>query len=217
MAFLIPIHFCHQNAARLWPLIAALFKISRSVRVLTLLLSALLFQPALLFAEPARSAGEYQIKAVFLYNFTKFVEWPATAFASNDAPLVIAVLGDDPFGPVLDEAIRNEVVRHHPLKVVRIRRGEPVPDCQILFICRSEKDRLEPILKQVHGKPVLTVADFAQAAERGASINLVVTDRVKMEINPAAVAAAHLEISSKLLNIARTVSPAGADSSTAAP
>lgn len=181
---------------------------SRISRCLALLSCWLLCGPSVYAADSDNPvAGEYEVKAVFLYNFTRFVEWPSTAFTSSNAPLVIAVLGNDPFGEILDKAVRNEVIRNHPLVVKRFRSGDPIPDCQMLFICRSDKDRLGEILEKLQHRPVLTVADFSRAAERGAMINLVVKDSVKMEINQAAVAGAGLEISSKLLNIAREVNP----------
>jgi hypothetical protein len=177
-------------------------------RCLALLSCWLLLGPCVVASESDNSvASEYEVKAVFLYNFTRFVEWPANAFASSNAPLVIAILGNDPFGAVLDNAVRNEVIRNHPLVVKRFRGGDPVPECHILFICRSEKERLDEILEKLQRAPVLTVADFNRAAERGAMINLSVKDSVKMEINLPAVTGAGLEISSKLLNIAREVKP----------
>ncbi|HEY9509056.1 MAG TPA: YfiR family protein [Verrucomicrobiae bacterium] len=191
---------------------------SRLSRCLALLSCWLLLGPCVVASESDNSvAGEYEVKAVFLYNFTRFVEWPANAFASSNAPLVIAILGNDPFGDVLDNAVRNEVIRNHPLVVKRFRSGDPVPECQILFICRSEKERLDEILEKLQRAPVLTVADFSRAAERGAMINLIVKDSVKMEINLPAVTGAGLEISSKLLNIAREVKPERAPSSALKP
>ncbi|HLP75753.1 MAG TPA: YfiR family protein [Candidatus Paceibacterota bacterium] len=156
-----------------------------------------------------KSAGEYQVKAVFLYNFTRFVEWPETAFVTTNSPLVIGVLGDDPFGPVLDEAVRGEVVHNHPLSVTRFRRGESISGCHILFVSRSERERLGEIAGQLRNSPTLLVADTQRAAERGAMINLTTQENVRMEINLSAAENAGLRMSSKLLGIAKVVSPSG--------
>ncbi|HYG23559.1 MAG TPA: YfiR family protein [Verrucomicrobiae bacterium] len=174
---------------------------------LLLLLSAGLLLPSLRGAEP-RSAGEYQIKAVFLFNFTKFIEWPEKSFASTNAPFVISIAGEDPLGGILDEVVRSEIVRGRELVVKRVRAGEPAPDCQILFISRAERDRLDEWVASMSGKPTLLVADSPKALERGVMVNLVVRDSVRMEVNPAAAQTAGLQISSKLLNIATVVTPA---------
>lgn len=167
-----------------------------------------LLLPLLNAAEQPRSASEYDIKAVFLYNFTKFTDWPENAFPSTNSPIIIAVAGQDPFGKALDEVMKGEAVRRHPLQVQRLNGGAPIPHCHILFIARSEKDRLDSLLKEVQGRPILTVADTPRAAERGVMVNLVVQESVRMEINQAAIAAARLQVSSKLLSLARIVQAA---------
>jgi YfiR/HmsC-like len=156
--------------------------------------------------EKSGGVGEYQVKAAFLYNFTKFTDWPASAFSSTNAPLVIGILGDDPFGPMLDEVVRGEVVRAHPLVVKRLGADEDLRSCQILFISRSEKHRLPALLSQLKGSPVLTVSDASDFAEQGGMVNFrLVQKTVKLEINQAATEAASLQISGKLLKLARIV------------
>src|SRR5947208_4462362 len=118
---------------------------------------------------PAQTAPaqEYQLKAVFLFNFAQFVEWPPQAFPDRQVPLVIGVLGEDPFGAYLDETVRDEKVNNRPLAVQRYRRVEEIKSCHILFISRSEAGRLEQILARLKGRHILTVADTEGFALRG--------------------------------------------------
>jgi hypothetical protein len=154
------------------------------------------------------AVGEYQVKAVFLFNFTKFVDWPAEAVAATNLPFVIGIVGEDPFGTTLDEAVREELARNRPIVIQRFRSNETIAKCDILFIARSEKDRLNAVLEQVKSQAILTVADTAQAAEQGVMINLSLAQgSVKMEINQNAAAAAGLKVSAKLLSLARIVNP----------
>jgi len=150
--------------------------------------------------------SEYQLKAVFLFNFAQFVEWPAESFSTPAAPFIIGVVGQDPFGEYLDAAVRGETVMGHPLVVKRYRSMDDVEPCQILFIGDSELPRLERILSSVDRRAVLTVSDIDHAAERGAVIQFTnVSNRLRLRINVAAAKAAGLTISSKLLRPAEIV------------
>ncbi len=176
-------------------------------RITAVLLLAL--GPRILAAEAAPSR-EYQIKAAFLLNFTQFVAWPAGAFASDDAPLVIGVLGDDPFGPALEETVRGERVRTHPIVVKRSRRAADLADCQLVFVCRSERSRTAEILRILGGRPALTVSETDDFAKRGGIINFYLEGRkVRFEINAEAAQREGLKISSQLLSLGRIVRPAG--------
>src|SRR6266850_6391116 len=110
---------------------------------------------------PAQTAisKEYQVKATFLYNFSQFVEWPTQAFLEAQSPLVIGVLGDDPFGTYLDELVRGEKVNNHPLVVQRYQRVEEIKTCHLLFISRSEDKELEGIFAGLKDRNILTVGD----------------------------------------------------------
>ena len=155
------------------------------------------------FAQPG--SREYQVKAVFLFNFAQFVEWPAEAFSSPDAPLVIGIVGDDPFGPFLAEVIRDEKPGGHPLEIRHFQRSEQA-DCHILFISRSESSRLQPLLAGLAGKPILTVSDMENAARRGVMIRfLTESNRIRLRINLDATKRAGLTVSSKLLRSAEIV------------
>ena len=150
----------------------------------------------------AAQAGfnEYQLKAVFLFNFAQFVEWPEKAFAGAESPLVIGVLGVDRFGPVLDDTVRDERIGGRKLEIQRYRRVEDVGNCQILFISESESSHLEAILAALKGRSILTVSDADRAARRGVMIHfLTEKKRVRLQINLDAAKLAGLTISSKLL------------------
>lgn len=158
---------------------------------------------------PAASAQstEYDIKAVFLLNFTRFIEWPATEGTTANQPIVIGVLGDDPFGYKLDQAVRGEKVNNRPLVVKRIARLNGSVDCAALFISQSEKHRVGEILNRLNGQPVLTVSDIPQFAEAGGMVGLVSEEgKIRLRINVEVAKAANLAISSKLLRPAQIVS-----------
>ena len=158
-------------------------------------------------AQSAR-ASEYQVKAVFLFNFAQFVDWPASAFPDSTAPLVIGVLGDDPFGPYLDETVRGETVRGRSLEIRRYQNIEDVRTCHILFVSPSEGSRLDDILANLKHRAILTVGDGAAFAQRGGMIRFISErNKIRMRINVAAAQAAQLTISSKLLRAAEIVTP----------
>jgi hypothetical protein len=157
---------------------------------------------------PARAATpqEYQVKAVFLFNFAQFVEWPATAFAGPNAPLVIGVLGEDPFGSALDDTVRGEIINQRPLVVRRFQRIEEVDHCHILFVSRSESKRLETVVAALRGRTILTVGDTEGFALRGVMIRFITEkNRIRLRINLDAARAAALVISSQLLRPAEIV------------
>lgn len=157
-----------------------------------------------------RTAGEYEVKAAFLENFSRFVNWPAAALPRGDTPIVIGIVGDDPFGAVLTEAMESHPVEGHPVRVVHFRWSDTLAGCHILFIAASEVNHLPQILGAVSGFPVLTVADFDAFARRGGAIELKMAgNRVHFEINAGAASAAGLHVSSKLLTLAVRVYAAG--------
>lgn len=157
-------------------------------------------------AGAAAPVSEYQLKAVFLFNFAHFVEWPSAALPSNNAPFVIGVLGKDPFGASLDEVLRGESVNGHPLAVERYHNPGEIGDCQILFIPAAEIGHLEAILTALKGKSTLTVTDADNPAVRGVIIALVTRDnRIRLRIDLQAAKTGNLTISSKLLRPAEIV------------
>jgi hypothetical protein len=150
-------------------------------------------------------ASESDVKAAFLYNFTKFVEWPSAAFADARSPLKICVLGEDPFGKTL-RALMDEEVGGRPLSLLRLDNLSNPAACHVLFISRSEKKRLPQILAALGETPVLTVGDTPEFLEQGGIINFILEgSKVRFEINQEAAERVGIKISSKLLALARNV------------
>ena len=148
---------------------------------------------------------DYQVKAGYLYYFTQFTDWPTNAFASADAPIVIGIVGENPFGNTLDELVqaKGKIVRGHPLVIRRLNAGDDLQSCQILFFCRNEKEQLPALLQKLKGSHVLTVGDDNGFLDKGGMINFVlVQGKVKLEVNATAAEEAGLQISSKLLKLA---------------
>lgn len=152
---------------------------------------------------------ESEVKAVLLYNFTQFVEWPAEAFEAPDSPLIIGVLGPDPFGRALDTTVEGEMVDGHRIEVARFREVEEAVGCHLLFISSSERAASGEILERLQGRPILTVAEFDSFLERGGIVQLHrgPNNKVRLRVNLAAARAASLTLSAKLLRVAETVSP----------
>ncbi len=181
----------------------AFSRLSRlSVRLAAALLACGLWSPGV----GARSASEYELKAAFLYNFAKFVEWPPAVSEGQGDPMVICVVGEDPFGTILDETIKNKTVNGHTIVVRRLKSGHNVKGCHIVFIGSSQKVHLRSILDSLKGTSILTVGDAEGFAELGGVINFtLVEDHIHFEVNVDAAARAHLKISSKLLILAKIV------------
>ena len=168
----------------------------------------LLLLGALRVSAQTTPSKEYQIKAVFLFNFAQFVEWPPAAFASANSPIVIGVLGENPFGAYLDETVRDEKVNNRPLEVQRYRRVDEIKTCHVLFISRSEANRLEQILVSLKDRSILIVGDGDDFVQRGGMIRLATAqNKVRLIINVDAAKAANLTISSKLLRAAELMTP----------
>ena len=150
---------------------------------------------------------EYPLKAVFLFNFAQFTDWPTNAFDKPDSPLVIGVLGDDPFGALLDDAVQDEIVNGRKFVVERYRRVEDIKTCHILFISQSETRRLDKIVTALNGKPVLTVSEIDNSAYNGVCVQFITeNNKIRLRINTDSLKAANLKMSSKLLRVAEIVS-----------
>jgi hypothetical protein len=178
---------------------------SRTPAALFVLLFSLLFSPD--FKCPAQDSAltEYKIKAAFIFNFVKFVEWPPQAFANETSPIVIGVLGQNVFGDNLEQALRNKSIHHRPLQYQEFHSVAEVTNCQVLFIGVSEKKRYSKILGALRGMSVLTVSesDQDQFIEAGGMINFVIQEnRIHFQVNNEAAKSAGLIINSKLLDLA---------------
>jgi YfiR/HmsC-like len=155
----------------------------------------------------AAQPSEYALKSVFLYNFCRFMEWPDWAFSSPSEPLTIGILGDDPFGPLLQEAIAGEKYHDRPIRVEYYRSVKDIKHCHILFVSRSVAGRTADILAAVAGRNIVTVGETPQFISDGGMIALTAEqNRVRLRINPAELRAANVQVSSKLLRIADTKS-----------
>jgi hypothetical protein len=156
---------------------------------------------------PAQSQvnREYLIKAGFLYNFTKFVDWPAGSFKNDTAPFVLLIYGIDPFSSAI-EAIRDKPVKGRRLVVKHAQRLDQLEEAQMVYISPSEKTQLKSILTALRGRPVLTVSDLNHFAQAGGMIGLVtVEEMIKLEINLEAIKPTNLTVSFQLLKLARIV------------
>jgi len=152
------------------------------------------------------SMPEYQLKALFIFNFTKYVDWPPTAFATTNSPIIIGLYGEDKFGDALKQAVEGKVVAGRQIIIQRIEKdGEP-GKCSLLFISDSERKNLGEILAKAKALPVLTVGESEQFLEQGGVINFVMkASKIRLDINLAAARQARLQISSKLLSVADVV------------
>ncbi len=157
-------------------------------------------------AAPKRARlSEYQVKVGYLYNFARFVDWPAQAFGDERAAIRLGILGKDPFGEDL-KFIRDKTAHGRRFEIRQVAGAGELKECHILFIGSSEKKNLEHILAGLRGSPVLTVSDMEGFAQRGGTINFIRTEgRIRFAVNPGAARRAGLTISSKLLRLADIV------------
>lgn len=171
------------------------------LRILTAI--CLLLAASFPFVGPAQSASasEYQVKAAFLFNFAKFVSWPPQAFRDANTPLVIGVLGRDPFGSHLDDTVRGERINNRQLVIRRYQSAAEINNCHVLFISRSESGRLDQIVAALQNRTLLIVTD-ADGGKGGVIIRFVTEgNRIRFKIDAEAAKAAKLIISSKLLRL----------------
>jgi hypothetical protein len=148
---------------------------------------------------------DYDVKAVYLYNFGRFVEWPASVSIKNDS-FTVCVLGQDPFGPALDAALAGETIGGKSVAAKRISTPQEATSCQILFMSSAEDSRLNKVIETLDKGAVLTVSDMPQFSQRGGMIQFVLEGKkVRFEVNLIAVQRAGLTLSSELLKVATTV------------
>jgi hypothetical protein len=151
---------------------------------------------------------EHRVKAVFLFNFAQFVVWPDSAFAGPGDPLVVGILGDDPFDTYLDDVVRGEKVNNRPIEVKRYRKVEEAKGCHVLFVSPSEAARMDEILAALKPTKVLTVGESDGFFRNGGMVNFATeSGRIRLKINLEEVQDAGLSVSSKLLRLADVSSP----------
>jgi hypothetical protein len=172
-------------------------------RVISFLLFVVLIRTSVLAQQPHPS--ESQVKAVYLYNFGKFVRWPRE-HAANPGLFEICVLGKDPFGPILDSTVTGESVEGKKITVSRPSRIQEASQCNILFISSSEEGRLASILAVAQRYGALTVSDIPHFAERGGMVGFVVVQgRIRFEVNLRASEQSRITLGSELLKVASAV------------
>lgn len=174
-----------------------------AILILILITSAVVTLPA---RGQERKLGEYEVKAVFIYNLAKFIEWPDKSL-DNSSTLTLYILGDDPFGTDLD-AIRGKLIKGKSVVVKQIDSPDALKNVGILFISSSEKERLRDILKGISRLPILTVGDTQSFAQRGVMVNFYIENsKIRFEINMEAANMAGLKISSNLLRMGTIIAP----------
>ena len=189
----------------------------RRLQILIVALSiSLSWAPGAFAQSPDSSdSSEYLIKAGFIFNFAKFVEWPSNAFAQPDSPIVIGILGTDPFGTIIDKIVQDKKVGTRGFVVKRLKWGadlKELRECKILFIGASERAHMDELVQMLRGLPILTVGETPGFAERGGVIRFVLEDdRVRVEVNVLAARQADLTISSRLLTLARIIQQSAGD------
>ena len=192
--------------------------------MITVLVCLSLASQADTHATDSVDSSEYLIKAGFVYNFAKLTEWPAGSFAQPESPIVIGILGRDPFGATIDHVVDNKQINGRGVVVKRLKWGDSLKErqyrlwmndllqCNILFVSSSEATHLDELISIVKGVPILTVADTPGFAKRGGVINLILDDnKVRFEVNVEAARQANLNISSRLLALARIVPQSAVD------
>jgi hypothetical protein len=151
-------------------------------------------------------ANEFQVKAAYLYNFGRFVEWPDQNASDKGQPFEICVLGADPFGPTLDAVLASGNIAGKSVAAKRISKAEDVNSCRIVFISSSEESHLKEVLAALDKTSVLTVSDIPRFSERGGMIGFILDgNRVRFDVNLASAQGARLTLSSELLKVATNV------------
>lgn len=177
----------------------------REVFILVLLVFSIATPGSKTLAQ-TKDPTEYEIKAAFLLNFAKFVEWPAEAFANDVAPISLCVVRYDPFGSALDDTIRGKLINNRQLLARRINELPELKACQMVFVSEREEKRLPEILTSVKGSNALVVGESEDFAERGGSVQFYLENsRLRFAVNVDAVQRARLTVSSKLLTLAKIV------------
>lgn len=194
------------DARRLVPQVHAIAPVLDLRRWFTVVVLALgLLGVSALHAQNAKPT-DYDVKAAYLYNFGRFVEWPAEVTAAQSGHFTVCVLGQDPFGPSLDTTLAGETIGGKRIVAKRISNPQESDDCRILFLSPTEGGHLKKIVAELDKKAVLTVSDIPQFAQLGGMIQFVLEGkRVRFEVNLAATQRAGLTLSSELLKVATTV------------
>jgi hypothetical protein len=174
----------------------------RNYWFIPLVLSLLISRPGM--SQETEVLTEYQVKAAFLLSLTNFVEWPTDAFYEQNQPLVIAVVGENPFDSLLEEAVQGRMLENHPIEIRRLATIDKIDNIHMLFVSKSETRRIEQIITQTINHPILTIADMDQSDCKGIMVVMSVSkdNKLKFAINNDRVNKAKLQISSRVLRFA---------------
>jgi YfiR/HmsC-like len=173
--------------------------------VFSMVISLSIVNSAALIAQ-TKTANEYRVKAAFLYNFAKFVDWPPSAFTSGKQALTICVYGRDPFGSVLDDALLGKPVGNRRVDIVRTMQFQDLVGCHVVFVGTPEREPTAELAARLKGRAVLLVGESEDFVASGGTIQFTIADnRVRFVVNPDAADRAGLKISSKLLALATIV------------
>ena len=147
---------------------------------------------------------EYEVKAAMIYNFTRFIEWPSSTWKREGEPMIVGVIGSSPIESNLTDTMQGKTHSGHEIRVIRIHAIEEIKKCQMVFVAKSEKDRMEAVLSAANDTGALTVSDIEGFVPSGGMIGFIFeTKRIRFEISPATANQAGITISSKLLQLAK--------------
>jgi hypothetical protein len=178
---------------------------SRHVLQIVLLVLTFAFPSPRARSQSTRTTG-YEVKTAFLFNFAKFVDWPAASFETAVSPFTICVLGQDPFGHALDTTLQGKMIGERPLAIRRLKDKSEARGCQMVFVSSSENAHLAEIIASMQGADLLLVGDIAGFAAIGGTIEFTIEDNhVRFTINADAADRSGLKFSSKLLALAKIV------------
>lgn len=168
-------------------------------------LSALSSMASVCRAGDTQGQVEYEVKAAFLYNFAKFVQWPADAVSSS-ASMRLCILGRDPFGGLLESGLNGKTLGDKPIEIERVSDTHQLTGCQVVFISSSDSGHAAAILEALSARPILTVSEIPGFAALGGMVNFYIEDRrIRFEMNPKSAARSGLRISAQLLKLSRIV------------
>ncbi len=178
----------------------------RPLWLLGLVVCFLIGQPPYSHANKSQGIPEYQVKATFLLNFSKFVTYPEESFSDSASEIRICLLGDDPFQGSLEILVKGEKIQGRSIKVNYIRDVEKTSECHTLFISASEQKQIVNIIAYLRNKPILTVSDIADFVIRGGMVQFyILNNNVRFFIDPVTISEAKLKVSSRLLQVANVV------------
>ena len=171
------------------------------IKWVVILLSSLCIQQGT-YAQLA-TASEYKVKAVFLFNFTHFIDWPEEAFEDGYSPFVIGMIGGDPFGTFLEQAVSGERINAHVIRIERYDNIQDIKACHILYVNTRDPEEIKRILAAVSNRSILTVGDTPNFIRWGGMVRFYTQEsKIKLEINNTLARSRQLKISSKLLRVA---------------